>query len=130
MRAGIPMPDAQLTRRTVLASVRLLYSRGVDPLRHFDDSLQLRVTFTVRRARILGTQQAGCDPQSVHLFADPQQFLLFHSKYVIRVFHWGRASPTNSDLFRLLRNTVSQFRVPGKLPEVHRGWGSSLPKMG
>src|SRR6266478_753320 len=78
MRAGIPVPDAQITRRTVLVSVRL-YSRGVDPLRHFDDSLQLRVTFTVRGARILGTQQAGCDPQSVHLFADPQQFLLFHS---------------------------------------------------
>src|SRR6266849_4234015 len=37
-------------------------------------------------------------------------------------FSLGRASPTNSDLFRLSRYTVSQFRAPGKLPEVHRGW--------
>ena len=55
------------------------YNRGVDPLGHFDDSLQLRVTFTVRGARILGAQQARCDPQSIHLFADPDQLLLFHS---------------------------------------------------
>src|ERR1700686_3697107 len=68
----------QTRRRTVLASVRL-YNRGVDPLRHFDDSLQLRTTFAVRCARILGTLQARCDPQSVHLFADPQQILLFPS---------------------------------------------------
>jgi hypothetical protein len=62
-----------------LASVRLRTTRGVDPLGHFDDSLQLRTTFAVRCARILGAQQAGCDPESVHLFADSQQLLLFHS---------------------------------------------------
>src|ERR1700694_5498887 len=35
--------------------------------------------------------------------------------------------------FRLVtpvRNTVSQFRAPGKLPQVHRGWESSLSRMG
>src|ERR1700693_2049028 len=103
--------------------------QGSRPLRHFDDSLQLRLTFALRRARILGAQQPRSDPQSIHLFADPQQLLLFHSQYVVRVFHWGRASTTNSDLFRLSRNTVSQFSAPGKLPEVHRGWESSLSRM-
>jgi hypothetical protein len=34
---------------------------------------------------------------------------------------WGRASPTDSDLFRLSRNTVSQSGIAVKLPEVHRG---------
>src|ERR1700686_5416430 len=110
----------QTRRRTVLASLRL-YNRGVDPLRHFDNSSQIRLTFALRRARILGAQQPRSDPQSIHFFADPQQLLLFHSQYVVRVFHWGRASLTNSDLVRLSRNTVSQFRAPGKLPEVHRG---------
>src|ERR1700716_2360495 len=75
--------------------------RAFRPLRHFDDSLQLRATIAVRCARILGAQQARSDPQSVHLFADSQQFLLFHSQYVVRIFHWGRASTANSDLFRL-----------------------------
>jgi len=55
------------------------YNRGVDTLGHFDDSLQLRATIAVRCARILGAQQARSDPQSIHLFADSQQLLLFHS---------------------------------------------------
>lgn len=117
------MPDAQNKKADGFGFRPPSYSRGVDPLRHFDDSLQLRATFTVRCARILGAQQARCDPQSVHLFADPQQFLFLHSQYVVRIFHWGRASPANSDWFRLLRNTVSQSRTLGKLPQVHPGLG-------
>src|SRR5712692_976576 len=37
----------KLRKRTVLASVRLNSDRGVFPLRHFDDSLQLRLTLAL-----------------------------------------------------------------------------------
>jgi len=43
------------------------------------DDPPMPLTMEEYRARILGAQQARCDPQSVHLFADPDQLLLFHS---------------------------------------------------
>jgi hypothetical protein len=76
MEPGLLQPR----RRTVLGSVRLGCNGGVDPLLgHFDDSWQLRLTFALGCGRILGTQQARGDPQSLDLFADSQQLLFFHS---------------------------------------------------
>lgn len=52
-------------------------ARGrVDLLRHLDESLKLGEAIGFCRTRIFGIQQASCHAQSVHLSANPQQFLL------------------------------------------------------
>jgi hypothetical protein len=64
-RVGLPSASSQ--------------TRGEIVLRHFDNSLQLWLTFAIRCARVLGAEQTGRDPQSVHFFADTYQLLLLRS---------------------------------------------------
>ena len=73
---------------------------------------------------------AVADPQSLDLLADPQQLLFLYSQYFVRILHWGRASSTDSDLFCLSIDTVSQVCGTGKLPEVHRRAESSCATKG
>jgi hypothetical protein len=65
-------------------------SAAFDRSGHFDYSRQFWLIITIGcRAFVFGAQQTHGNPQSVHLLADSDQFLLLRSQHFVRVFHLG-----------------------------------------